>query len=157
MASNNGISNSATRSYDCIIHYHVPAKNSSMERLPVTLELDTLTHSSSYSIYDIIISLPHDVIEDIISHDVSALIKAWPYFPPIPRRTKRIWIYGRLTKTITYIIRLDYHSHPARLYQLENPVPLKAMKEWTEDSHAQIPGPTPKWLWDYSRPRRCIW
>jgi len=128
-----------------------------MERLPISLEPDSIPRSLSYSMYDIIISLPHDVVEDILKHDVSALVRAWPYFPPIPCRTKRVWIYQRSTKTIVYIIRLDYHCHPARLYQLENPIPLKAMKEWREDGHTQIPGPTPKWLWHYVRPCRRVW
>src|SRR6516225_5770117 len=82
-----------------------------MERLPISLEPDSIPRSLSYSMYDIIISLPHDVVEDILKHDVSALVRAWPYFPPIPCRTKRVWIYQRSTKTIVYIIRLDYHCH----------------------------------------------
>jgi hypothetical protein len=114
---------------------------------------------SAYSPYDIIISLSNDLVDDLFMHEVDALIRIWPCITSISSDTKRIWVYEQLpTRAITCVIRLDYHYHPARFYQLTTPVTLETMEDEYDYHPNQIPGPAPKWLLhDYAKFRRHIW
>lgn len=128
-----------------------------MAQIPTTREPDFALHPSPYCSHDIVISLPHHLVKDIFRHEVSALVRAWPYFPPIPSRTRRIWIYDRSSQTIIYIVRLDYHCCPARLYQLANPITLETMERRYSYGLDQVPGPAPRWLHGYAKSRSRVW
>jgi hypothetical protein len=127
-----------------------------MDPIPHTPNSHFTTLPIDYSNYNVIIALPQDIIEDIVERDVSALVQAWPYFPPIPGSTRRIWIYNSHTQDITYVIRLDHHYSPAHLYQLTDPITRGDMAENNFDP-GQIPGPLPIWISDRPRFRRRIW
>lgn len=113
----------------------------------------------AYSLCDIVVSLASNLVDDLFTQEVNALVQIWPYIPPIPSGTRRIWIYEQSpTEAITCVIRLDYHYHPTRLYQLTNPVTLETMEEEYDYHRNQIPGPAPEWLLhDYTRFRRRVW
>ena len=125
--------------------------------LPTTRELDCNLCPSPYSVHDIVISLPHRLIDDIFKREVNALVQAWPYFPPIPPRTRRIWIYDQSVKAITSTVCLDYHHYPARLYQLIDSVTLEIMEGRHNYGLNQVPGPAPNWLCNHAKNRKRVW
>jgi hypothetical protein len=135
---------------------HLCLHHCPMDQIPHTPRSIYTTLPYHYSIFDIVVALPQDLIENIIEHDVSALVQTWPYFPPIPSSTRRIWIYNWHAQDIAYVIRLDHHYSPARLYQLINPITHGDMDENDFDP-SQIPSHIPRWISNRARSRRRVW
>ena len=102
------------------------------------------TKKIEYCTCDVIVSLPTDIVSDMIENGVHILPLPGIFFPRIPSYVRRIWVYEEDMEGITIMITLNRYRIPSSLYYIINPLYSEIMERDYHFRRTEIPSFAPQ-------------